>query len=345
MNPKERRSATVDIAKGIAILLVVYGHSLRGMIYAGLLPDSSWLIPTNYLVYTFHMPLFFLLSGLFFRSSADKGPRAFWTGRLKSIVYPYFLWSLFQGGFQLALAGTGAVNSTFHLSDLLGILWRPIVPFWFLYALFFANAIAMLVRRVKIFLVVAGALLGFLVATRFAPDIVGDIAYGFLYFSLGILMRERDLLRRIPATWTMAGILSLAFLGTAIACYLLKVPERLPLPATLLGMLATLAVSRVLDETSAARPFARILQGLGRCSMSIYVLHILILGFVRTLCLRFLGIHDPLLLMPPAIATAVVVPVAIQLAGTRMGINAWMGFPAVADPFSATGKGPGAGKL
>jgi hypothetical protein len=39
--------------------------------------------------------------------------------------------------------------------------------------------------------------------------------------------------------------------------------------------------------------------------------------------------------------------IAIQFAGTRMGINAWMGFPAVADlfPLPATDKGRGAGKL
>ena len=338
MNSQERRSATVDIAKGIAILLVVYGHSLRGMVYANLLPDSSWLIPTNYLVYTFHMPVFFLLSGLFFRSSAKKGASSFWTGRFKSIVYPYFLWSLIQGAFQLALAGTGAVNSTFHSSDLLGILWRPIVPFWFLYALFFSNVVAMLVQRARPIAVVAVALIAFLAATRYAPDIVCDIAYGFLYFSLGILMRERDLLRRIPSTWSISALLCLAFLATGIACYVLKVPERLPLPAAILGMLATLAVSRTLDESASARPFADILQGLGRCSMSIYVLHILVLAFVRTICLRVLGIHSPLLLMPPAIATAVVAPIVLQVIGTRLGINAWMGFPAVADPVEGTAK-------
>ena len=52
----------IDYAKGIGIILVVYGHMIRGM---------SQHIPANFfyvsdsVVYGFHMPLFFFLTGLF----------------------------------------------------------------------------------------------------------------------------------------------------------------------------------------------------------------------------------------------------------------------------------------
>src|SRR5262249_26319087 len=55
----------VDAARGLAILLVVFGHAAGGLIDAS---GSDSALPLRYLflgVYTFHMPVFFFLSGLF----------------------------------------------------------------------------------------------------------------------------------------------------------------------------------------------------------------------------------------------------------------------------------------
>ena len=49
----KQRDAVVDIAKGIGILLVVYGHLHN---------------PINTFIYAFHMPLFFFLSGFFIKN-------------------------------------------------------------------------------------------------------------------------------------------------------------------------------------------------------------------------------------------------------------------------------------
>ncbi|HFI0408428.1 TPA: acyltransferase family protein [Streptococcus suis] len=53
----------VNIAKGFAIFLVVYGHVIDG------LAESGYMFPSynmqHGVIYAFHMPLFFFLSGLF----------------------------------------------------------------------------------------------------------------------------------------------------------------------------------------------------------------------------------------------------------------------------------------
>lgn len=62
------REAWVDYAKGIGIILVVFGHVNRGLYSAGIqLSGSSYLL-TDSIIYSFHMPLFFFLSGLFLRN-------------------------------------------------------------------------------------------------------------------------------------------------------------------------------------------------------------------------------------------------------------------------------------
>src|SRR5512144_3032083 len=54
----KKRLEYIDIAKGIGILLVVMGHN-----------DFSLVSPFFYkFIYAFHMPLFFFLSGMFFKA-------------------------------------------------------------------------------------------------------------------------------------------------------------------------------------------------------------------------------------------------------------------------------------
>ena len=66
-----------DIAKGIGILLVVWAHG-RG-------PFSNY-------IYQFHMPLFFLISGLLYSEAAGVGE--FIKRKVKSLYLPFVIWNL-----------------------------------------------------------------------------------------------------------------------------------------------------------------------------------------------------------------------------------------------------------
>ena len=62
----QERNVWVDYAKAIGIILVVYGHVARGVFNAGLPMDEARFVLVDSIIYSFHMPLFFFLSGLFF---------------------------------------------------------------------------------------------------------------------------------------------------------------------------------------------------------------------------------------------------------------------------------------
>jgi fucose 4-O-acetylase-like acetyltransferase len=62
----QNRDHWVDYAKGLGILLVVYGHVSRGVFNAGIKVDAELFKLVDSVIYSFHMPLFFFLSGLFF---------------------------------------------------------------------------------------------------------------------------------------------------------------------------------------------------------------------------------------------------------------------------------------
>ena len=73
-----RRVQYVDIAKGIGIILVVMGHN-----------DFALISPfAHKLIYSFHMPMFFFMSGMFFKPDVP-----FWTflgNRFNRILKPFF---------------------------------------------------------------------------------------------------------------------------------------------------------------------------------------------------------------------------------------------------------------
>ncbi len=109
----------VDAAKGGAILLVVVGHAWRGLEAAGLLPGApeGLFAAIDSRIYAFHMPLFFLLAGLFMVPSlCRRSVSAFVTSRVMRLLYPLALWTYV---FALAkgLAG-GWANTPLTLGEM-----------------------------------------------------------------------------------------------------------------------------------------------------------------------------------------------------------------------------------
>lgn len=76
-----KRIEWVDTAKGIGIILVVFSHS-------GLPTNLQWLI------FSFHMPLFFFLSGFTSKMKAAPDFASFVKKKFNALIIPYFYFSL-----------------------------------------------------------------------------------------------------------------------------------------------------------------------------------------------------------------------------------------------------------
>ena len=119
------RDTTVDIAKGIGILTVVLCH--------------NWILYDNRgelsrIVFSFHMPLFFFISGLFFKP--DQPFKSFITNKADALLKPFFV----------VLTGLLIFNYLSHqpinvLTELAKIVYASgtsvsLTPMWFLSHLF-----------------------------------------------------------------------------------------------------------------------------------------------------------------------------------------------------------------
>lgn len=130
----------IDIAKGIGILLIIIGHS----------PFSQFI---KDVIYTFHIPLFFFISGYLFNwGKYKKNINQFLVNKIKRLVIPYFLTNIIilSTFYLLSYFKIYKFKSNLSIKCLIGIFYgngAPLnpstiftntinIPSWFLVCLF-----------------------------------------------------------------------------------------------------------------------------------------------------------------------------------------------------------------
>lgn len=291
---ERERNLWVDYAKGIGILLVVYGHVVRGLINAGILTEHlSFHLLVDSLIYSFHMPLFFFLSGLFFsRSLQSRGPTGLVLNKVDTVFYPFVLWSLLQGTIEVLLARY-TNGGDLGMAQVLSLLWSPRAQFWFLWALFMSFALcALLIRRERY---AVPALLGAAVLYWLAGRGLPLAAFHFVAENLVFLIAGILFARARGAAEANAGVLafgsSLAFVALAYWFHIrlgLRYESRgwMTLAMAFAGILASVSLCMLLARRSIGW-----LLALGALSMPIYLMHILAGSGVRVLLASFLEIR------------------------------------------------------
>ncbi|HOW35834.1 MAG TPA: acyltransferase family protein [Candidatus Omnitrophota bacterium] len=174
---KEDRNIIIDVLKGIAIILVVCGHVIqRTMVLNG---ADFFLNPAFKIIYTFHMPLFFFLSG--YLMAWTLGRRSFldaFKSRCKTLLIPFVVWGML-GVFTIYFLNLidGKKVSIVHLPQGLfnDLLLIPAV--WFLFALFISSCLLIYSVRLAKRLGVAGFFLVY-----FLVVLLPFNEYGALYY-------------------------------------------------------------------------------------------------------------------------------------------------------------------
>jgi len=291
----QERNAWVDYAKAIGIILVVYGHVARGVFNAGLPMDQDEYLLVDSVIYSFHMPLFFFLSGLFFYDSLVKrGKAGLITNKVDTIIYPFIVWSLLQGLIEVVLSSY--TNGDVTLGQVFSLLWSPRAQFWFLYALFLVFVVCSLVyaradRRYFLPLLLLFGVL-YVLSRDLAVGSVGKFIFGnAVFFALGIWFNEIKayfLARHVPLT---------LLLGTSFVAgqYLFHVTFGLSwgvggwpaLSLATVSILFVVALSMWLGRLRMAW-----LLFIGASSMTIYLMHILAGSGIRVILASFMGIDS-----------------------------------------------------
>ena len=128
----KHRDSVIDIAKGIGIFLVVFGH----------VPLPMDLITP---IYLFHMPLFFFLSGMFFHPE-EKFLYGVYK-KIRTLIIPYFFFALVGNG--TTILRDYIVYRTIEMDTFGALFDGSSSPLWFLICLFFCYVISKLISQIS----------------------------------------------------------------------------------------------------------------------------------------------------------------------------------------------------
>lgn len=298
----------VDYVKGIAILLVVYRHVLIGIERTGL-DVPSYLVNANMIFYSFRMPLFFILSGLFISASINKrtNRQLAWI-KFEHLLYPYLIWATLQITLQIAFSSF--TNASRGLEDYAYILYQPrnLDQFWYLPALFNVTMIYLLVKTklgAPVWLqLLLGAALYFLSAYCRPISMIADWMEFYLFFALGdavsrfffqpLIQKKLSSTILLLAISPVFVIVQLYYLTKTEDYFLYDQSGRVEFIAiSLIGCISMFILAFNFQKWGILS-FLRII---GFHSLYIYVMHVFVAAFVRIVFMKVFLIQSPLVLL------------------------------------------------
>lgn len=326
-----KRDTTIDGARGIAIILVAASHMLGGLVNAGKLANTPAVQFANGFAYSFHVQIFFIVSGYFLFSRMitwrDFLPRA------ANLYYPYLLWSFISAA--LVLVSPGAVNTAFGWTEVAMIPVVPIQHYWFLAYLIISMGVLLIVRKqieLACCVLVGFSILIWSTAMQWGqagPYPLMKLAYWTAFLLVGCIISKRNWL---PQANTLAFVAALVVTLCSVAA---SISGDIPIRTGVffLSSLAACYVVYCLAAWTARTFIGTALAKVGALSIAIYVAHTIFGAGLRTVTYKIWP-EAPLALVATAgIAISVIAPMILYEVAQRLGMNRLLGF----EPFLATG--------
>jgi fucose 4-O-acetylase-like acetyltransferase len=290
-----QRRADIDRAKGLAILLVVFGHLVARADPAGVV----WYEPLRRAIYSFHMPFFFYLSGLVLMLSgaALRPPPGWLRRRAVRLLVPFLALGL------LVVFGKYACEKLMFvdhaplglMTGVKGMIWHtqdsPDGSIWYLFVLFCYSAAAPMILHGNPgrlgWLAPVTAIIFFVPL----PDYVyaGQIGRYAVFFTLGLWAGAHNASWHdfIGRTWRAWCLLLLPILIIA-ASFGAAVPALILLPAGLAAIPALHGLVRYSRLSSSPS-----LLWLGRYCFMIYLFNTIFIGLAKAMLLAVTSWDGP----------------------------------------------------
>lgn len=319
------RLPIVDAVKGFAIILMVLGHTEQGAMHRQIWASSQRIEYAvkfaDAFIYSFHMPAFFFVSGLFLASSVGRrGRLGFVLEKAKTLLYPYILWALLgilTDPLTLRFRSVTRLPS-FH-DRFLGLVTGD--SNWFLITLFVTQLSALLLLRLPHWLQMLTALAACLLVPSGSIAVLSKPLLFFPFVVAGIWFSPERVRRVVtiskPVAWTGFLVLLIALLTVTGRWGYANFWDRIPIGLTGTAML--LLLSQGIGGTRCER----VLCWFGQASLGIFILAAMFQGAAREFVVRVLHSTNPLVYLTLITACAATFPAILWFSQDRLHIG-WL---------------------
>lgn len=271
------RDRSLDLGKGLAILVVYLGHSIlyHPIQMVKLYP---WCEVLNSVISSFNMPMFFVISGYLF-SKSQKSTVELYKGKVMRILIPYIFTMLILVCVKLILPTSMSYNSSAgggYKSLIVNMLCYG-GDRWFVYVLFiiflFLIPIRNYLKKKWVDIVLIGILIG-VYFCGFMPKIfaLDRVFYFMVFFLIGYSLNEYY--EQIKM-WTLKRWWLICLFFIMVNIVFIKTFVRIPfiyrfmLPLT--GTLAFMAMAFQLEKVIEKSKVAQYIEYCGKYSLQFYL--------------------------------------------------------------------------
>ena len=315
-NKLKKRLEWVDLTKGIAIMLVVIGHMLRGFTSSRMYIEYEIIFRyIDYIIYSFHMPLFFIISGVLYKkgkkiNTIEKYLR-FIGKKFNTLMIPYFIFSWIQIIIKLIMSNS--VNNKVDYKSFINILFKPIEQFWFLYVLMIIFIIMPIIDVIINNIIKISIIALLFIIVKIIPinlGIVGTALYNLLYFYVGCIIVNiyGNLLKK--NTYIS---LCIVYIIINFMVYILPISKALDnvgrIIMAIVGSLLVIELTKAFQYKE--NILVNVLKCIGKHSMAIYLLHIILASGIRIILVK-LGVENMILHIALGLIFGVYIPIILD---------------------------------
>ena len=288
------RSNAVDIVKGLAILLVTYEHTGQGMFSRGWWTGASRNFSDHY-VYSFHMPAFFFLAGLFVVGSIQRrGPKDFILEKMKTLLYPYVGWAILLMAIEPLISRFKRDPVPVHWKSFPVLLVNGVAG-WFFPVLFCCLILALLTRRIPSWLRLGLAFSAAALMQAYGFEVFYKTVWYFSFLAGGMVVGRSIFKMGALSRWTSGAAAVVVFALQAAVLYHYRSAAGFGYPPQWLGVVlgftgtaGLFLIARTIENTNIGNAWAWI----GRASLGIFLMAPFPQGATRELLLRVAHTHE-----------------------------------------------------
>lgn len=269
-----QRENKIDFLRGIAAVMVVAGHAIS---------DVEYLKAPYNIIYSIHMPLFFIISGFLIQRSSDLNKNKITNmgtiyKKIVTILVPYFMWTVTIPWIWSKFSLHVLANRLWVFSGIRGD------GLWYLPVLFGLNIMFLILEKCRFFYnsekiwkdcfaaaIVESIVLIIYIFTKH-PYLLNMLSY-FLPFYGGVLLKKYE---RVHNLMNNKKIISLSIVGYFVLFQYFDFYDISPLTQVkriVLAVFAFVILSRAAKDMQYKNIISRFFIVCGQNSLAIYVIH------------------------------------------------------------------------